>query len=138
MQTEMRRREEARDPEQRIEVRIGINVGDAIATGDHIHRGGRGKIARRFGVALIPVGLILNGCVADPTPECAQASKDFEEALPPTSDVHLASVDVLPAIVAGVALAVVERLPDDGQRQRCYDEIMRARFYSYPPYATVR
>jgi hypothetical protein len=109
-------------PKQYIESRIGINVDDAVATGDHIHGDGRGKIARRFGVALIAVGLILNGCAADPTPECAQASKDFEEALPSTSDVHLAPVDVLPAIVAGLALAVVERLPDDGQRQRCYDE----------------
>jgi hypothetical protein len=91
-----------------------------------------------FGIALITVNLVLSGCTASPTPECAQASKAFEEALPSMTAVHLASGDALPAIGAGVVLAVVEGLPDDGQRRRCYDEIMRARFYGYPPYATVR
>jgi hypothetical protein len=99
---------------------------------------GRDKIARRFGIVLIAMNLILNGCASDPTLECAQASKRFEEAFPSVTTFHLASGGVLQAIVAGVALAVVERLPDDGQRQRCYDEIMRARFSDYPPYAAVR
>jgi adenylate cyclase len=46
MQTEMRRHEEARQPEQRIEFRIGINVGDVIATGDDIHGDGVNIAAR--------------------------------------------------------------------------------------------
>ena len=100
--------------------------------------GGQARIAGCFGIALITLNLILSGCAADPTPECAAASKEFEDALPSMTGFHLASGDFLPAIVAGVALAVVERMPDDGQRQRCYDEIMRARFSDYPPYATVR
>jgi hypothetical protein len=99
---------------------------------------GRDKIARRFGILLIAVNLILNACATAPTPECAQASKEFEDALPSGTTFHLASDDVLRAIVAGVALAVVEGLPDDGQHQRCYDEIMRDRFSDYPPYDTVR
>jgi adenylate cyclase len=46
MQTEMRRHEEARQPEQRIEFRIGINVGDVIATDDDIHGDGVNVAAR--------------------------------------------------------------------------------------------
>jgi hypothetical protein len=89
-------------------------------------------------IALIPMSLILNGCGATPTPECAQARKDFEKALPSLTGFHPATGDVVPAIVAGVALAVVERMPDKEPRERCYNEIMRGRFLSYPPYATVR
>jgi adenylate cyclase len=46
MQTEMRRHEEARQPEQRIEFRIGINVGDVIVTDDDIHGDGVNVAAR--------------------------------------------------------------------------------------------
>ena len=87
---------------------------------------------------MLAVGLMLSGCMASPTPECTQANSVFEEALPSMHSFHLMPGDVVPAIVAGVALAAVEGLPDDARRQRCYDEIMGARFSRYPSYATVR
>jgi len=84
------------------------------------------------------LGLALAGCAAKPTAECAQARKDFDTALPDAGGFHLAAGDVVPAVVAGIALAVVERMPNDARRARCYDELMRGRFSDYPPYAAVR
>jgi hypothetical protein len=84
------------------------------------------------------LSLALGGCAAEPTPECAPARKDFAAALPNAGGFHLAAGDVVPAVVAGIALAVVERLPNDGRRERCYDDLMRGRFADYPPYAAVR
>jgi len=84
------------------------------------------------------LSLALGGCTAKPTPECAQARKDFAAALPDAGGFHLAAGDVVPAVVAGIALAVVERLPNDGRREWCYDELMHGRFTGYPPYASVR
>ena len=89
-------------------------------------------------MALVPMGLILHGCAAEPTPECAEARQEFAEAVPSLTGFHLAAGDVVPAVVAGIALAVVERMPDRGLRERCYNEIMRGKFADYPPYAAVR
>ena len=89
-------------------------------------------------VALIPLGLILCGCGSETTPECAQARSEFEKSVPSLTGFHPAAGDVVPAIVAGIALAVVERMPDRSQRERCYTEIMRGKFMNYPAYATVR
>jgi adenylate cyclase len=58
MQTEMRRHEEARQPEQRIEFRIGINVGDVIATGDDIHGDGV-NVASRLEALAEPGGILV-------------------------------------------------------------------------------
>ena len=80
----------------------------------------------------------MTGCAAKETPECAGAQRVFAAANPSLTGFHAASGDVLPAVVAGVALAVVERMPDDGWRKRCYDEIMAEKFADYPPYAAVR
>jgi hypothetical protein len=99
---------------------------------------GAARRLRRFATALVPLGLVLGACAATPTAECAQAQKDFETAAPSSGSFTLAAGDVVPALVAGVALAVVERMPDAGRRERCYNEIMHARFASYPAYATVR
>ena len=89
-------------------------------------------------MALIPIGLLWGGCAAKQTAECAEARSEFEQAMPSATGFHLASGDVIPALVAGVALAVVERMPETGPRERCYDEIMRGQFANYPPYATVQ
>ena len=98
---------------------------------------GRGEIARAMGF-LIPMCFILSGCGAEPTPECAQAHKEFAQALPSLGGFHAAAGDVVPSIVAGIALAVVERMPEKGLRERCYNELMRGKFMDYPPYAAVR
>jgi hypothetical protein len=84
------------------------------------------------------MGVMLSGCGGGQTPECAEARREFAEALPSLTGFHPAAGDVVPAIVAGIALAVVEPMPDEGQREQCYNEIMRGRFLDYPPYAAVR
>jgi hypothetical protein len=81
---------------------------------------------------------MLSACGSGQTPECADARKEFAEALPSLTGFHPAAGDVVPAIVAGVALAVVEPMPDDALREQCYNEIMRGWFLDYPAYTMER
>jgi len=84
------------------------------------------------------MGVMLSACAGGQTPECAEARREFAEALPSLTGFHPGAGDVVPAIVAGVALAVVEPMPDEGQRERCYNEILRGWFLDYPAYTMVR
>jgi hypothetical protein len=75
------------------------------------------KGARRIGIAVVAINSSWPD-VRNPTPECAAATKQFEESLRSLTDFHLVPGDILPATVAGVVLAIVEWLLDNGQRSK--------------------